>query len=487
MLQHLRRLVSHSALYGSADVVSQLVNILLTPLYVKFLPPPEQGLLALLLLFSSVAKLAFRMGLDAGFFRLHYEQKTEADRRALAGTVAAFAAIAACVLFGLVAALAPALADLLLGPRVPGASRLLLLAALDVYLGTFAFVPLGLLRIQDRAGLFAALVAGRNLLNTGLKVALVVGGWGVPGVLIADAAATGALSLALVPVLLRNSAPRFQRELLGAALRFGLPKAPHGLMIQLLNLGDRKLLELFRDVATVGIYDKGYVLGAGVKFALSAFEPAWQPFVYGQLGRKDAQHTLARIVTYAWAGFVAAGLSVAVLGRELLMALTFTNPDFWPGAQVVPVVALAYLLHGAFLLTSIGIGISKDTRFYPLLTAAAVATNLLANLALIPRHGMLGAAWATVLAYAVMAGFGFLLSRRLYPIPFEGSRLLRISAAALAAFLLSRGAPEALLPALAVHCAALLSFPALLLASGFLRADEKRYLRELRRRLPLGR
>src|SRR6185295_6783170 len=79
--------------------------------------------------------------------------------------------------------------------------------------------------------------------------------------------------------------------------------------------------------------------------------------------------------------FVAVGLCVAVLGRELLVALTFTNPAFCPGAQVVPVVTLAYLLHGAFLLTSIGIGISKDTRYYPLITASAVATNLLANLA----------------------------------------------------------------------------------------------------------
>jgi hypothetical protein len=73
---------------------------------------------------------------------------------------------------------------------------------------------------------------------------------------------------------------------------------------------------------------------------------------------------------------------------------------------VVPVVALAYLLHGVFLLTSIGIGIDRRARYYPLITAVAAAVNIGANFAWIPRHGMMGAAWATVASYAVMAALG---------------------------------------------------------------------------------
>jgi O-antigen/teichoic acid export membrane protein len=434
--------------------------------------------LAVLFLFSAVAKLVFRLGLDAGFFRLYYDLEQDEERRAFSFTVAGFAALAGTLLFGLVALASSPLAVFLIGGESSGASRLVILAAADVYLGTFAFVPLALLRIQDRPRLFATLIAGRNLVNTVLKVILVVGGGGVTGVLVSDVAATGLLSLALLPVLAGNASPALRPALLYEALRFGLPKAPHGLMIQLLNLADRRILASFRDLATVGIYDKGYVLGAGVKFATSAFEPAWQPFIYGLVGKPDAAATLARIATYAWAGFVTLGLVVAVFGRELLMALTFTNPAFWAGAPVVPVVALAYLLHGAFLLTSIGIGISKDTRYYPLITTAAAITNLVANFTLIPPFGMMGAAWATVLAYAVMAASGFALSRRLYPIPFEAGRLARISAAALVAFALSRLAPDALLPALAAKAGALATFPVMLSLTGFLSEAERRWLAE---------
>src|SRR6185503_15389296 len=89
---HLRKLAAHSATYGAADVFQSLVNFLLVPVYTAFLTPSDYGTLALLLLFGTVAKIVFRLGLDSGFFRVHYDLETEPDRRRLAGTVALFAA-----------------------------------------------------------------------------------------------------------------------------------------------------------------------------------------------------------------------------------------------------------------------------------------------------------------------------------------------------------------------------------------------------------
>jgi O-antigen/teichoic acid export membrane protein len=245
---------------------------------------------------------------------------------------------------------------------------------------------------------------------------------------------------------------------------------PHGLLIQVQNLADRKILDLFVTRGDVGLYQMGYNFGQGVKFATSAFEPAWGPFVYSQARRPEAPRTLARVASYAYAGFLGAALAVAVLGGDLLALLTPGNPAFRAAGPVIPVVALAYLLHGVFLLTSIGIGIEKKARYYPMVTAAAAAANVGANLLLIPRLGMMGAAWATVFSYAVMAGLGFAISRRLYPVPFEGRRWAALSAAAIVTYALSALAPAALWPGLAVKAVLLLAATALVLGSGMLRA-----------------
>jgi O-antigen/teichoic acid export membrane protein len=413
-----------------------------------------------------VAKVVFRLGLDAGFFRIHYELKTEAERRALAGTVSLFAGAIGAGLFAVVAAGASPLTAWLFGSTAAPRSWVVLVAG-DVAVGTLAFVPLALLRIQDRPGLFSTFSATRHTVNIVLKVMLVRSGWGVAGILWSDLAATAVFSLALLPILVRNAAPAFSSTLLAQALRFGIPKVPHGLLLQVQNLADRKILDLFVTRGEVGLYQMGYNFGQGVKFATSAFEPAWGPFVYAQLGHPEARRTLARVATHVFAFFAGATLAVAVLGGDLLALLTPGNPAFRAAAPVIPVVALAYLLHGVFLLTSIGIGIEKKARYYPVITGAAAAANVAANFALIPRLGMMGAAWATVLSYAVMAALGFTISRRLFPIPFEGGRWLSAAATAAALYGLSALAPASLATRLAFELALLAAYALIVVATAF--------------------
>jgi O-antigen/teichoic acid export membrane protein len=201
--------------------------------------------------------------------------------------------------------------------------------------------------------------------------------------------------------------------------------------------------------------------------------------VYAQARLPDGAATLGRVATYAYAGFAGAALAVAALGPDLLRLMTPNDPDFRAAAPIIPVVALAYLLHGLFLLTSVGIGIAREARFYPIVTAAAALTNVAANFALIPWFGAMGAAWATVLAYAVMALAGHAFSRRVFAIPFERSRLARLTAAAGAAYALAAMVPGETGAAATLRALALLSYPLLAWALGVLRPAETEWLRRI--------
>jgi O-antigen/teichoic acid export membrane protein len=154
-------------------------------------------------------------------------------------------------------------------------------------------------------------------------------------------------------------------------------------------------------------------------------------------------------------------------------------PKFHAAHSVIPIVVLAYVMQGVFALTSIGIGISKRTGYFPMITLAAAAVNVALNLFWIPRFGILGAAWSTVAGYALMAALGYWLGNRQYPIPFEGRRLGKIVLAAAMAFGISTLASRNLWAAVSLKAAACAIFPAALWAFGFFREDEIRWLRSL--------
>src|SRR5690606_26743268 len=86
--------------------------------------------------------------------------------------------------------------------------------------------------------------------------------------------------------------------------------------------------------------------------------------------------------------------------------------------------------------------ITKNTQYYPVVTLAAATGNIGLNLLLVPRFGMIGAAWANAAAYALQAGLAFRFSQRCFPVRYETRRIATIVLCAVAAALCGRALPE---------------------------------------------
>ena len=161
-----------------------------------------------------------------------------------------------------------------------------------------------------------------------------------------------------------------------------------------------------------------------------------------------------------------------------------TKGLFIGAAPVVAWTAVGVLLQGFYLLTSIGLNITKRTEYYPVATVSAAAVNILLNFLWIPRFGMLGAAWANAAAYAVQAAIAFRLSQRFYPVRYEHGRMARTVVAGLVAYGAGVAIPQVHpVAGIVLRSAIVLAvFAALLRATGFFKAEEMAVLARLRRR-----
>ncbi len=101
---------------------------------------------------------------------------------------------------------------------------------------------------------------------------------------------------------------------------------------------------------------------------------------------------------------------------------------------------------------------------------------------LIPRYGIMGAAYANGVAYAVQAAIAYHFSQRFYPVRYEAGRLARVVGAAIVAYAAGRALP-AMDPALGVLArgtTVVIVMAAGLWIGGFFRPEELRVLERFR-------
>jgi O-antigen/teichoic acid export membrane protein len=486
----IRTLAANLAVYGLGDLVTSIASFLLLPLYVRYLTPDDYGVISLLLTIEAVSKIVFRWGLDSAFMRLYYDCPDEASQQRLTSSIFWFLVGTNGLALAIALMFAPQLASHLFGVEHTTTLRLMLV---NTFVVGFYFFPFNTLRILGKPPQFAALTFSRTVATLALRIFWIVF-WrlGVLGIVLADlvvtAVFTGILWRWFTPLLRW----RFSWGVMKDALRFGLPRLPHGIAHQITAVGDRYILSHYVALRDLGIYSIGASFGLAVKLFLAAFEYAWVPFCYEQAKEPDAKTTFSVVTTYTLAVLVLLAAGLSAIARDIVRLMT--APQFYEAARVIPWIAIGVVLQGFYQLTSIGINITKRTAYTPIVTGAAAATSLTANFLLVPRFGILGAAVSNVCAYGMLAGVGLRISQRLYPIPFEWDRIARIVVAGGLAYAAAQLVPSTLpvlVSGLLRGVIVVAVYVLVMLFSGFLRPHETARIRATialvrQRRRPAG-
>lgn len=484
VLARIKTLFGNLAIYGLGDVATSIISLLLLPVFTRYLAPADYGVITLLLTIEAVTKILFRWGVDTAFIRLYYDCADAAARQRLASTLFFLLLAANGVLLAAAVLSADWLSTVIF--KTPAHGILIAMTVASTFVAGFYFIPLQVLRIEQRSRTYIALTFTRSAGTIAARLWLVIGaGMGVFGIVLADVIVTAAFALILSRWAAPLIRPVFSRPVMREALGFGLPRVPHSVAHQVISVADRYFLNAYGTLRDVGLYSIGASFGLVLKLFLSAFEAAWTPFFLGVMREPDARRVYASVSTYVVAllALLVAGLCAIAPGLVRL----FTEAEFHAAAIVTPWIALGVMFQGLYLVGSIGLVITKRTKLYPLATGTAAAVSLLANALLIPRFGMLGAAWANVLSYAVLALVTVTFSWVVYPIPYEWRRLLRVAVAGGAAYAAAHWiVPAELAPLIWIPVTGLMTvavYGLVLAVTGFFHAGELRVLRDLRARV----
>ncbi len=483
----------HGMAFSVSLLLSRMVGFVLVPFLTRELPKADFGVVDNLALAGQVIALLAAQGIPPAVFRAYsYTATSAAERRAAIVTGFRYTGLSTLVL-GLACALfAAPFAGALGGDR--SFAPLFLMVLGTYWCSNVRNVCAAVLRAEFRTKEFLAVHCGEFLLCVALNVYFVLMlKTGLHGIIYSNligAVASLLLAVCFVPQVLGAA---FDRRLLRDMLVFGLPLVPGSLALWLLDYMDRIcflwLLPKQEALDLIGLYGRGALFASILQAVLILPLTSLWPNVFYDLAKRESGHqNIGRCASY-YAGVAAfLGVGLGAVSRPIVALMT--APEYHRVWAVVPVLSFGIVLLGASKMTEVGFYISGRTRWLPLLVFLAVLVNVLLNLMLIPRFGVSGAAWSSVSAYAflvvIMGGCG----ARHYRIDYEWRRLFKVALVAalvLAACLLLPYPGDAstgrlLADLLLRGTLAAVLFPALLLAAGFLDAEERQILRQALRR-----
>lgn len=263
--------------------------------------------------------------------------------------------------------------------------------------------------------------------STRIAVAYLIG-WLVP-------TAVGVLYVARTTSLfsLRTTATYRHREL----LVFSLPLLASAAFSYVINDIDTILLGYFSgSPEPVGIYGVIYPIATILNSALSAFGFVFMPIIseMHSNGRMDDLRRTYHVATKWMFISILPVTLVMILLPERLISMTF-GAKYASGGLALSVLAVGFLVHTTVGLNrQIVVSLGK-TRFDMYVNLSGAAVNVVLNVLLIPRYGVLGAAIATaatfLLTNAVVSTYLYLT---LDVLPFTLS-LLRPGVAGVLSFL----------------------------------------------------
>ena len=429
MFEKLKRLGAETAIYGISTVLGRFLVFLLVPFYTNVLATGEYGVVAYLYAYIAFLNVIYGYGMESAFFK--FASTLELGDRKQTFSTPFTSVLLTSFLFSLFIDFS---ASKIAGVLEIGSENAILiqLAAWILFFDAISVIPFASLRLDRKPVRFALIRLISVIVNVALNVLLLVQfDFGIIGIFVSGLVSSALTFILLLPTVFRNFSFRYLPSIHKGLLKFGLPYLPSGLSLMAIQVIDRPILRSLTDESTVGIYQASYKLGIFMLLLVSMFDYAWRPFFLSNAKEADAKAMFSRVLTYFALASAIVVMVLSLFIEDLVKVQLFgryiIHPNYWGGLVIVPVILLAHVFSGVYIIFTPGIYIEKKTYHLLYIVGIGAVLNIVSNYLLIPVLGMMGAAYATLLSYLSMAVALYVVVQRFYHVDYEFGRLAKIA------------------------------------------------------------
>lgn len=227
--------------------------------------------------------------------------------------------------------------------------------------------------------------------------------------------------------------PKFEESKLdvNALLCYGIPVAISNMVIVGLSAADRYIISAQMGAESVAIYGANYDLAEKTIFFVNSMLLLSSSVIgfriFEKEGAAKAADFLSRLMRLYLLVASPLVLALAILSPSIVNILL--PEQYHSGALVLPAVAMGGLLVGVMHRYSLVLSFNKRTDIIMWCSACALLLNIISCFLLLPKFGILGAAFSTLIAYASWLLFIRLAASKYSSPQFPWSTFFRVCGA----------------------------------------------------------
>jgi O-antigen/teichoic acid export membrane protein len=404
-------------------LISRAVAFVMLPVYTRYLTPGDYGTLQLIGVTFEVISIVAGSRLGAGLFHFYHKTDDPQRRREAVATALVLMVATYAVVTSVTFLLAAPLARLVFGPQ--NDPTLIRLAAAILGFESLLMVPMAYLQVRERSGLFVAINTGKLVIQLSLNILfVVVMQLGVKGPLYSTLISYVLVGGVVTIMLIRDVGLSVSREAARDLLRFGVPFVATQVGSFICTYGDRFFLARAASLDIVGIYGLAYQFGFLLHYiGLAPFQGGWDPIRFEIAKREDRNELYARGFVYFNLVYITIAVGMALYVHDFIRLMS--APSFRSAADMVPVILLAYIVHGWTEQTQLGLMVTEKTERITWANWGGAVVAIVAYALLIPTFGGMGAAVATLIAFAARLWMVYVMSQQLWPVHYRWSPIVK--------------------------------------------------------------
>lgn len=419
--EEFKKLSKDIFIYGLGIVANKMVSFFLIPLYTAYLLPWEYGMRALTTSLEHFLFPLATLGFVQALIADYYATQSSEERRKVVST-AFFPVTLIGFIIGITMSLfSSELSRLLFQRELKG---IMVLFSIYFAFNLPSFIFHSFLRARVQPKLYTFFIFSKSVVRVLLiSLFLALLKKGLKGTYISDALVVMVYFSFMLPLIFRyTKSVKFSKRWWISMLKYGLPLVPASIFHWLQTFSDRFLISYLVGLESVGIFAVAAQFSSVLTFIITPFFMTWLPYAFSIKDREDKGRYYSRALTYYLLVGMVLWLGVSGISKEFI-PLIAKDSSYWEASQYIPILTFSILLYGAAHILATPINVFRKTIYYSLGILLSGIANLLCNLVLLSRIGIMGAAIASLVCYLTACSFFHFISQKIYPIRYEGKRI----------------------------------------------------------------